>query len=271
MNRRLPRKTLLRSEVGLAILSGLAALAAAWLWSTTSKAAGDRAGCERASFEGAQFVFCRYAPHRDRLELQWQGRDAPLGSLSKLQVWLGPKGSRVHFAMNAGMFDPEQRPLGLFVQDGHEVRPLNAAKGGGNFFLLPNGVFWVGADGTPHIDETTKYATAGNHPQWATQSGPLLVAANELHPKVAENGASLLIRNGVGVRHGEAVFAISEQPVSFGRFARFMRDAQNCPDVLYLDGVVSSLWAPSMGRQDTRTGLGPFVVVLKRQAGGDPG
>lgn len=254
--------------MGFAALVMLGALAAAWIWSATSMAASDRRGCQRAAFEGVRFIVCRYAPREDRLELAWQGRDGPLGSLPELQAWLGPRASRVRFAMNAGMFDPEQRPLGLFVQEGQEARPLNLAKGGGNFFLLPNGVFWVAADGTPHIEETSKYTAARRHPRWATQSGPLLVQAGELHPKVAENGASLLIRNGVGVRGEDAVFVISEQPVSFGRFARFMRDGLKCPDVLYLDGVVSSLWAPDMGRRDDRSGLGPFVVVLSDFASG---
>ena len=79
-----------------------------------------------------------------------------------------------------------------------------------------------------------------------------------------------MIRNGVGVRGGEALFAISDQPVSFGRFARFFRDGLGCPDALYLDGAVSSLWAPAMGRQDTQTGLGTFVVVLRAPTGAKP-
>ena len=165
--------------------------------------------------------------------------------------------------MNAGMFDPEQRPLGLLVEAGRTLQPLNTARGGGNFFLAPNGVFWIGRDGRPHIAETGRFSTAEPPAEWATQSGPLLMSAGHLHPRVAENGESRLIRNGVGVCSGEAVFAISDQPVSFGRFARFLRDGLGCPDVLYLDGVVSSLWAPAMGRQDDRDGLGPFVVVSK--------
>ena len=215
-------------------------------------------------FEGVHFVACRYVPGKDRLELAWQGEGGALGSLHNLQAWLGSRAPHVLFAMNAGMFDPEQRPLGLFVQGGHTVGPVNRSRGGGNFFLLPNGVFWLGQDGKAHIEETARFAAAGRAAEWATQSGPLLVRAGQLHPLVAENGDSRLIRNGVGVRSGEAIFAISEQPVSFGRFARFVRDDLGCPDVLYLDGVVSSLWAPAMGRQDDRTGLGPFVVVLDR-------
>ena len=58
---------------------------------------------------------------------------------------------------------------------------------------------------------------------------------------------------------------ISDDPVSFGRFARMFSDGLNCPDALFLDGSVSSLWAPDLNREDVRDGLGTFVVVLKRR------
>ncbi|HZZ37215.1 MAG TPA: hypothetical protein VFE03_15950 [Caulobacteraceae bacterium] len=43
-----------------------------------------------------------------------------------------------------------------------------------------------------------------------------------------------------------------------------MRDGLACPDALYLDGAVSSLWTPELGRRDGRTNLGPMVVVLAK-------
>jgi uncharacterized protein YigE (DUF2233 family) len=64
---------------------------------------------------------------------------------------------------------------------------------------------------------------------------------------------------------GRAFFMISNDAVSFGRFARFLRDGLGCPDTLFLDGSVSSLWAPSLGRGDLRAGLGTFVVMLRRR------
>ena len=102
-------------------------------------------------------------------------------------------------------------------------------------------------------------------PYWATQSGPMLVIDGELHPRFAEDGASRLMRNGVGARDGRtAYFVISGGFVSFGRFARFFRDELGCTDALFLDGSVSCLWAPSLGRNDQDHALGPMVVVLDR-------
>lgn len=167
--------------------------------------------------------------------------------------------------MNGGMFDPNFDPLGLFIASGRAVRPINLGKGGGNFFMLPNGVFWVDARGAPHVSETHAFQTAVRHTVWATQSGPLLVQGGRLNPHVSDNGPSLAVRNGVGVKNGEALFAISNEPVSFGRFARFLRDDLGCPDVLYLDGAVSSLWSPDLGRIDANAELGVYVIVMRKR------
>jgi len=221
--------------------------------------------CQTRTFEGDRFVVCPYAPARDRLELGWRGPHGALDSLAGLSNSLGPLAARVEFAMNAGMYETDQSPLGLLIIDGQTVRPPNHRSGSGNFYLKPNGVFWVDAGGRPHVDETEAHAAAAPRARWATQSGPLLVNRGVINAHISPNGTSLLIRNGVGVRDGRADFVISDDPVSFGRFARFLRDELGCPDALFLDGTVSSLWAPSMNRKDSRTGLGTFVVVLRRR------
>jgi uncharacterized protein YigE (DUF2233 family) len=219
--------------------------------------------CEARRFEGDGFIVCRYDPASGSLRLVRRGADGTPGSLPELRAALGDDAARVAFAMNAGMYDPDRNPVGLWVEAVREARPLNRADGRGNFFLKPNGVFWVGLDGMPHIDETSAFAMRDVVPAWATQSGPLLVSAGRLHPAIDANGTSLAIRNGVGVHGGQALFAISEGRVSFGRFARFLKDALGCDDALYLDGAVSSLWSPELGRLDRHAGLGTFVVVLR--------
>ncbi len=220
-------------------------------------------GCEAARFEGAGFVVCRYRAGHDRLRLAWKADGRVIGGLPALERALGNAAARVRFAMNAGMYDRAQAPVGLFVREGETLHAAETADGAGNFYLKPNGVFWVGRDGRPHVDETSVFLASGVHPLFATQSGPLLVRAGALHPAISQDGPSRTVRNGVGVCGlGLAIFAISDGPVSMGRLARFLRDELRCPDVLYLDGSVSSLWAPGLKRQDRRTGLGPLVVVM---------
>ena len=109
-------------------------------------------------------------------------------------------------------------------------------------------------------------------PRWATQSGPMLVIDGALHPAIQANGPSLHIRNGVGVADAErAWFAISEEPVSFGRLARLFRDVLGCRNALYLDGSVSSLWDRPAGRRDGAPELGPLVAVFGPRCGSGTG
>lgn len=90
----------------------------------------------------------------------------------------------------------------------------------------------------------------------------MLVINGAVHPRFATDGESRYIRNGVGVRDPHtAYFVISRDPISFGRFARFFRDGLGCNDALFLDGHVSSLWAPQLNREDRAALLGSMVVV----------
>ena len=171
--------------------------------------------------------------------------------------------NQVAFAMNAGMFDEDGRPIGSTIVKGKEVKALNLRDGPGNFHLKPNGVFIVTGGGTAMIARSDAIPEFRMAPQLQTQSGPMLVIAGKLHPKLDHDGSSRLIRNGVGTRDGKALFVISEDPVSLGKFARFFRDALKKPDALYFDGSVSSLWDPANGRQDSLSPLGPMIVVLK--------
>ena len=93
----------------------------------------------------------------------------------------------------------------------------------------------------------------------------MLVIGGKLHPMIRPDGASLHVRNGVGVAGARtAWFVISDGPVSFGRFARFFRDRLGCRDALFLDGAVSSLWDPGAGRRDEHHEIGPMIAVFRR-------
>jgi uncharacterized protein YigE (DUF2233 family) len=110
----------------------------------------------------------------------------------------------------------------------------------------------------PFADEVTK------RPEFATQSGPMLVINGEMHPKFDQDGDSRNIRNAVGVDdHGRAHFVISEYPLSFGRLARYYRDQIKVKNALFLDGNVSSLWDRPSGRIDQAVPIGPLIVIEK--------
>jgi uncharacterized protein YigE (DUF2233 family) len=165
--------------------------------------------------------------------------------------------------MNAGMFDESGNAIGLLVEDGKQLRAINRRKGGGNFHLMPNGVFLVRRDGSTAVVTSGAYAPSKDIVS-ATQSGPMLVIDGKLHPAFDRDGTSKHFRNGVGIGpDGTPVFVISADPVSFGRFARFYRDSVKAKNALFFDGAVSSLWDPAAHRMDSHAPLGPMVVVFR--------
>jgi uncharacterized protein YigE (DUF2233 family) len=221
------------------------------------------AACDQRMFESSRFTVCTFDSTVQDLELALTDTAGkPLRSFARLAT-----GARaVRFAMNAGMFEASGRPVGLYIEHGLERHQADVAEGEGNFFLKPNGVFSAAADGTLRIETTAQFLDAKPQALWATQSGPMLVIDGQLHPKIAPDGASLNIRNGVGIRsRTTAVFAISDDPVSFGRMARLFRDDLHCQNALYLDGAVSSLWWPAIRRRDARAPLGPMFVVFDKR------
>ncbi len=164
--------------------------------------------------------------------------------------------------MNAGMYQTNFSPVGLLVQDSQQVSPLNTSDGGGNFFMKPNGVFFIGESGA-RIVASNEYPALARGVRMATQSGPLLVRNGVFHPAINAASTSRLVRNGVGVSGDTIVFVISEQPVNFYELAAYFRDVLHCPDALYLDGVVSSLYSTDLHRDDSQTDLGPIIGVVR--------
>ncbi|GJE53615.1 hypothetical protein EKPJFOCH_0081 [Methylobacterium thuringiense] len=224
---------------------------------------GNKGPCRATLSGGESYTVCVVDLKRERVRLFWLGRDgAPYASLSSLAR---AQGAALSFAMNAGMYDAEQAPVGLYVEDGREMKRVSTANGPGNFHLKPNGVFYVKGDKAGVLD-TARYLKTKPKPDFATQSGPMLVIDGKIHPKISEDGPSQKIRNGVGVRDDgrTAIFAISERPVSFGAFARLFKDDLGCRNALFLDGSVSSLYAPGLGRSDLSRPLGPMVGAVAR-------
>jgi uncharacterized protein YigE (DUF2233 family) len=222
--------------------------------------------CEHAESAGVTYTVCRADAARDDLHVFLSDASGqPLRTFAALDALLAAQDKRLLFATNGGMFHADRRPVGLLIEQQNEIAPLNLDEGIGNFFLKPNGVFFIGAEGAGIAESSTVADSLGDL-ELATQSGPLLVADGELHPGLDPQSSSRFIRNGVGVDGERAVvFAISHEPVTFHELAVFFRDALDCPDALYLDGAVSSIYAPALGERIERAdrGLGPIIAIVE--------
>jgi len=257
----------LSEGLGIFTRRGFAVLASLLAVVLTIGAAPAFAACGPKSFDGADFTVCAFNPARDDIRLFWRNADdKPYGSLSALASGLAAKGKRLMFAMNAGMYGEDQAPVGLYVENRRKLHEANTRDGATNFHMKPNGVFWIG-DGVAGVAETGRYLTSPPPARFATQSGPMLVLDGKIHPKILPNGTSTKIRNGVGMGAGGiVVFAIADEPVTFDRFARLFRDGLGCANALFLDGSVSSLYAPEIGRDDELAPIGPIVGVVQSDA-----
>ena len=218
--------------------------------------------CERVEFDGAPFTVCRAAPGSDvRLFL-----DAPdgtlLGGFDPVDARLAGEGKRLAAAMNGGMYHRDRSPVGLYLERGDQRMGLVTGDGPGNFGLLPNGVLCISEGFSIH--ESRAYEREAPDCRYATQSGPMLVIDGALHPRFKEGSDSLHLRNGAGIGpDGSLLLAISDVPVNFHHFARLFRDGLGARDALFLDGKVSRLHAPGIGRSDIGLPLGPILGIVE--------
>ena len=228
--------------------------------------------CAEIQFQGTRSTVCHVDVRTERLRLFLKDdAGVPFTSFRKLAQALAQHNEQLVFAMNAGMYREDYTPVGLMVSEGRQVHRLNQATGFGNFYLKPNGIFLLSASGA-RIIETGEYPSLSDPALLATQSGPLMLHHGQINPNINPQGTSRLIRNGVGVTAAnQVVFAISEEPVNFHDFALLFRDRLQCPNALYLDGNVSSLYARNLGRDDERVPIGPIIgVTVSRPASQSP-
>lgn len=177
------------------------------------------------------------------------------------------------FMMNAGMFHPNYEPVGLLISQGKLIKGIESGfeQQNGNFYMYPNGIFVINKVGKAHVVETEYFKRTHfklDSIAFATQSGPMLVINDNIHPKFGKNSENLNIRNGVGINDkGQIIFAITEKPINFYDFALFFRDYLKCSNALYLDGAISDMYyiegKSNFNSIKSNSKFGPIIVITK--------
>ena len=185
-----------------------------------------------------------------------------LGSLARLKQYTATKKRRLIFAMNAGMYMEDRSPLGLFIQNGKTIKQLNTRSGYGNFYMKPNGVFYITSDRKGHIITTGKFKP-GSNITYATQSGPMLLVNGTIHPDFKQGSANLNVRNGVGVLpDGRMLFAMSKNEVNLYDFAAYFK-SKGCKEALFLDGFISRTYYPAVKWAQTDGFFGVMIGITE--------
>lgn len=207
-------------------------------------------------------LFYTANPAKDDIQMFWKDDSAKiLNHFKNLKNYVEQKNKKLVFAMNGGMFQQDFSPLGLYIENKKLIHKLNKAVGEGNFYLKPNGIFFI-KNKQAQILSTEKFRIDDNI-SFATQSGPMLLIDGKIHEAFNKNSKNLNIRNGVGILpNGDVVFAMSKQEMNFYDFAYFFK-TKGCEQALYLDGFVSRVYFPYKNWIQYDGRFGVMIAVLK--------
>lgn len=217
--------------------------------------------CKQTIFQPGSDKFASFTvnPQTSNVELFWRDDDGrAFKSIQSLKSYAEKKGQRLRFAMNGGMFEAGNFPKGLFVQNQQTLVPLDNQDGDGNFYLKPNGVFYLTVDNRAFVTVTEDFKNTGDV-KFATQSGPMLLINGEINNQFKKDSANLNLRNGVGVLpDGKIAFVITRQETNFYELAQYFQNL-GCREALYLDGFVSRMYLPE---KDFKQLDGDFAVII---------
>lgn len=218
----------------------------------------------------AKIVSIKVNPDSVNISFYWKAKGENIQNISKLRTVLENQNNNLIFATNGGMFDKKLSPIGLFVENGQLINPLNTKVFNPeenavipNFYLQPNGVFYITNEATAGICKISTYPNVLNV-KYATQSGPMLVVDGKINKIFDPNSHNFNIRNGVGILpNNELVFAISINKVSFYDFARYFKE-QGCSNALFLDGYISKAYMPKQGIEQIDGELGVLIGITEK-------
>jgi uncharacterized protein YigE (DUF2233 family) len=210
-----------------------------------------------------RFISCIVNPKVEDLQFYWKTDNGEnFKSIDNLKTWLQQNNKTLEFAMNGGMYKQDNSPQGLYIENYKALSPIDTTSGNGNFYLKPNGIFYLLKNNTPIICNTTNFIVNENI-KYATQSGPMMLIDGEIHEKFIKGSLNLNIRNGVGILpNNSIIFVMSKKEINFYDFANYFKNL-GCKNALYLDGLVSRTFLPEKKWIQTDGNFGVIIGVTK--------
>ncbi len=224
---------------------------------------------KRITYLGKHYIVCTVTTKNQNVELFNQNKQGGVYNLQTVNKEINSRKKTHIFSMNAGMYDKQYNPIGLYVANGKEYHPVNLQKQGyGNFYSLPpNGIFVIDSKGKPEVISTQAFIKKykPSMVKLATQSGPMMVINGKFNKAFNEGSSNLNIRNGIGVdENGNIVAVISEDEVNFYEFSALFKEKLKCNNALYLDGVVSQWYAPKLQEKtNSQYKLGTIITFFQ--------
>lgn len=211
-----------------------------------------------------RFVSYIVNPKKQDLKFYWKNeKQENFKSIENLKNDLESKNKQLLFAMNGGMYQKDGSPQGLYIENFKTLANLDNGNGDGNFYLKPNGVFFITKNEEAIISITENFKFSKNI-KYATQSGPMLVSNGKIHAEFKEGSVNLNIRNGVGILPDNTIlFAMSKEPINFYDFALFFK-SKGCKNALYLDGLVSRTYFPEENWVQKDGNFGVIIGVTSK-------
>ncbi len=213
----------------------------------------------------SDFVTYMVDPKKKDIRFYWKDDKHELfRSLQQVNVWLEKRNKKLEFAMNGGMYKADNSPLGLYIENQKILSPINRKTGKGNFYIAPNGIFYITTDNVPNICMTKNFDSR-NTIKYATQSGPMLLIDGQIHSAFKKGSANVNIRNGVGILpNHQVVFVMSKKEVNFFTFAHYFKSL-GCSQALYLDGFISRTYLPKEKWVQTDGNFGVIIGVTSNE------
>jgi uncharacterized protein YigE (DUF2233 family) len=203
---------------------------------------------------------CSGSVKNEKIGMSW--KDSNGSHIKSVDRLLKSSQKKITCATNAGIYTQEFRPLGLYIENGKKLVPLNTRKNAyGNFYLEPNGVFFI-TNNTVQISTTEKYPKDDSEVLYATQSGPILIINKKINKIFDKSSGSRLIRNAVCTRsNSEMIIAVSKIDMNFYELADYLLKI-GCVDALYLDGAISYMYPYESSNKENL--FGPFIWISSR-------